>query len=106
MEEQKNNVKIDPEGCKCPMCQWKTGEWHHGCGHRHFILRLILGIVILGFVFCLGAAFGRATARFARVYNRGGYNMMYPGGGWSGSVPMMHGQWMNPVQQSATTTQT
>jgi hypothetical protein len=104
MEEQKNN-KTCREGNECEMCHGKMHGWFK-CGHHHILLKLILGILILGFVFCLGAVFGRITAGFGHNYNRGNYYMMR--GGWSREVPMMRGQWANPganYGQPATTTQ-
>jgi len=111
MEEQKNN-KNGRMGNECATCQGKMcwskcgrclaggGHCLAGGGHGHHIVKLILTILVLCFVFCLGAAFGRATARTR--YNRG---YMIPGGR-SRVVPMMQGQWANPNANTAPATTT
>ena len=99
MEEQKNN-KMEKTG-GCGMCQWKSGQCH-GCGH-HAIIKIVIGIIILGFVFCLGATFGRISNSFEYGgYGRNGYYMMNPEYG----QPLMMGWYRNVNnQQPATSTQ-
>jgi hypothetical protein len=62
MEEQKKD-QIN-HGAMC-------GAWC-GCGHRHLILRWILGLVILVFVFSFGMRLGEIKAAF----EYGGYGSM------------------------------
>lgn len=86
MEEQKNNQQ-HPQACNCP--------WHSGYGHRHFLLRWVLGILILIVVFWLGVKFGEIRGYFGYGYY--GYpshrNMMYPYYGYGQPYPtMMNGQ--------------
>ncbi len=61
-----------PEGCKCFMCQ--RGHMCKGghCGN-HMIVRIILGLLILAFVFFAGFWFGN----MASIFRHGGYGDTY-----------------------------
>ncbi len=76
-----------------------------GHGHRHFLLRLLLGLVILAVVFGLGVKIGEFKGEFAGGYGSyyGHHRMMYKGGsqdGWG----MMDNYGAMPMMRSATTT--
>lgn len=85
--ENKEYSKED--GCKwCDDCHMMCNKMHgmggHGMG-RHFVLRWILGILILAFVFGAGIKLGELEERIAGVgygMMNGGYNynMMQRGG--------------------------
>jgi hypothetical protein len=70
-----NNTPAQNQHCdSCGMCQGKCcGQWHGG--HRHFFLRWILGLIILGIVFGLGVKIGEFKSE---VYggNYNGYGRM------------------------------
>lgn len=51
----------------------------HGFGHKHFLLRLLLGIAILAVVFCLGMRIGEFKGEFRSGFY-GGYGRPMMGG--------------------------
>jgi len=58
---------------------YNSGKAGHMCGyHRHYGLRLLLGVIILLVVFAIGVKVGELKSHFGR--SRGGYMMMghYP----------------------------
>jgi hypothetical protein len=76
-------------GCNCMYCRM-------GGGHRHMVLRLILGLIILGMVFCLGMKIGEFKGEFSNEGRHSFYghdsqmmhrNMMYGGEKFNVAVP-------------------
>lgn len=61
-------MKGHPENCQCPMCRCMAGKCDgecqhcggncHWCGGKHRIIRWVLGILILLFIFLVGVKFG------------------------------------------------
>lgn len=78
MEEVKKEDGRHPEGCECFMCKHKGlhkgGLW---CGHGSFgnyvLVRIILILLILAFVFFAGFWFGN----MASLFRHGGYGDGY-----------------------------
>lgn len=83
MEELKK--ENHPEGCRCFMCQ--RGHMCKGgrCGN-HMIIRIILGLLILTFVFFSGFWFGNMSA----ILKHGGYNEGYGYNRMRGNRSMMN----------------
>lgn len=89
----------NPEGCQCGWCTWRRGGW--GCGGRWSWLRLLIGIVILIFVFWAGFKLGELKGSLEGYGWYGGNGrhspgyMMGPGMmGWryyNGAVPQATG---------------
>lgn len=81
MEEQK--PQGHPEGCRCFQCRCGTDckcghGWH---GHRHFLLRFLVGIIILVIVFAVGVKLGELKSSFGHGHYSGGrHYMMQPYG--------------------------
>lgn len=79
MVETKNSEKC--EDCKCGDCHCHSrpccGGWH-----KHLWLRWLLGLIILGIVFCIGFKIGEFKASFENEWFGGfggagyGYRMM------------------------------
>ena len=81
---------MHPAGCQCGQCQGKHGMClsHCGCGHKS-ILRWVIGLVILGIVFCAGFKLGQLRGAW---YGYGGEMMGWGRGNWGGyGYPMMRG---------------
>jgi len=117
MEDMK---KEHPQGCECSMCKGGVCFRHpmcgHGCGHGcgcgHRVARLILGILLIVFIFCAGFWFGNMSAIFhSSSYGDGyGYRMMRGydrsmmqydqnyNGGQQGSVMMNKSTSTSPAQ--------
>ena len=81
MEDDMNKASESAEAanssCKC-------GKYGLMCGHRHFLLRWLVGVVILVIIFCIGVKVGEMKSGFGYGHHyRGGYNMMY------GKTPIM-----------------
>lgn len=75
MNENMNSAETpEPSGYGkfCKMC---------GCGHgyhRHFWLRWLLGLIILGLVFCVGVKVGEFKSEFGGAFGmRGGHHTRY-----------------------------
>ncbi len=93
--DNKANQTGHPEGCRCMVCTCR------GCGCRHWggrfsLLRVLIGIIILIFVFCAGFALGDLKGSLQGYGRHSGYRMMgtpyymnYPGQG------MMRGYYGN-----------
>lgn len=94
MDNEEYSKEEEGETCEggcCGMgCEGYEGH-DMGCGHmygmgcrgRHHLLRWVLGIAILAFVFGAGIKLGELKERMAGVYESnygGGYNMMQRGG--------------------------
>ncbi|MDR3642737.1 MAG: hypothetical protein P4L74_03885 [Candidatus Doudnabacteria bacterium] len=102
------------QNCQCGSCQ--PGMMHHGCccghgHHRFFVLRWVLGLLILAIVFAIGlkigefkgeinggyygnygGGYGQMHRMMPYYYNYGVQPQMYQSWGASGaagSVPMM-----------------
>lgn len=72
------------------------------CGHRHFWLRWLLGIIILATVFCIGVKIGEFKGAFGgNFYNRGGNNTRFFQSGYPNG---MMRQGYQPGTYTATTT--
>jgi|GEM_PF-1282679 hypothetical protein len=94
----------------CKMCG--HGMCHCGCGHRHFWLRWLLGLIILLVVFWLGVKVGEFKGAFGRGFGRNGSYIMrsfrtpmraYPMGTPSGMMQGGNGHSMM-TQPTATST--
>lgn len=73
-----------------------------GCGigaHRHSLLRIVLGLIIVGFVFTFGFKLGELQAEVGMSYQR--HDMMMDRGGYQA-----YGQGNMMPMQPATTTVT
>ncbi len=74
MSSEQNMPQNQPNNCNCRMCRM------YGHGHRFFLLRIILGLIILGFVFCVGVKVGEFKNEFRGMrgqgHMRGGYQQM------------------------------
>jgi hypothetical protein len=119
MEENKN-AGSHPEGCRCMLCRGCGGMGKGKCcfgmcggGHRFIILRIIIGIIILIFVFALGVKLGELKASLVGSsygyptmgggsWGYGRRGMMYQGNGY-GPGMMNRGGWGTTQQQSTTT---
>ncbi len=78
----------------CPMCGGMRSQWDCQCGyghmhiHRHFLLRLIVALIVVGLVFGIGVKIGEFNATVMSYlggygyYHDRGYNYMM-GGGYS-----------------------
>lgn len=111
MEEKTKNGH--PEGCRCVMCGGWHGVWAHGRGH--WLLRLILGVIILLLVFWLGFKLGKLVVSINGGYGYlmrhgkhwgypGYYNMMGPGyygDGCYGYGPGMMRGWQGATSTSS-----
>lgn len=94
-----------PEGCRCWMCQGGMMGCRGGsCGHHgHWLLRLIIAIAVITFVFALGVKLGELKATFGSYggYRSGGwgYPMMMQGGynGGYGCVMLRSGTLTQPA---------
>lgn len=106
--EERNHKKGDGEGCgggcgsasacscgggSCAGQGMMHGTMCCGGGHRHFLLRIVILIAVLGFVFWSGIKIGELKAYFGGDgYMMGGgrggygrmYNMMGGNAGWEG----------------------
>lgn len=99
-----------PEGCRCWMCSGRQGAWGCHGGHGHWLLRLIIIVAVISFVFALGVKLGELKGRFGYGYRHhgfyGGYPMMMQGGyysgGYGGTMPWSG---MMKAYQSSTPTQ-
>ena len=87
------------EWCPCPNCGAGNG---YGYGHHHFLLRWILGLIILGMVFWMGVKIGEFKEFFKgnfepywMDYHR---SMMFPEGYKMWTTP-------SPAPPQATTPQ-
>jgi len=93
MEEQKKQDQS--EGCQCWLCRGKMtcGNWHW---HRFFLLKLLIGIIILVAVFAVGVKVGELKGAFGRgygYYGRQGRHYMMPSPYYGQPYPqMMQGQ--------------
>lgn len=101
-----------PEGCRCGMCQGKMCGMG-GCGmcsggkcHPMFhVLRWVLGIIILIFVFSAGIMIGELKGALEATYGRNMMRTPYYGGY---AYPMMQnygaqaGQQVAPAMPAAT----
>ena len=88
------NQMGQPNSCNCSMCM-------HKHGHGNFFLRLLLGLIILLFVFWLGMQIGEFKGSFeggygsgygmhnVMYYRTGGLPMMQNGSGLMGSQPVI-----------------
>ncbi len=108
MEEQK--PQGHPEGCRCFQCRCGTDckcghGWH---GHRHFLLRFLVGIIILVIVFAVGVKLGELKSSFGHGHYSGGrHYMMQP----YGTMPQFYyyggyGQAYPPMMQRGVGTST
>jgi len=67
MEKIKTKPSLDEKGSYCI-----GGQCAHGTCHSHFVLlRWVLGMIILGMVFCMGFMFGEIKGEFASGWNTG-----------------------------------
>lgn len=66
----------------------------HGFGHQHYVLRLILGIIILVAVYSLGVQVGEFRGSLRSEYGYGRHGMMW-GNEYGGAYPTMMGRWIN-----------
>jgi hypothetical protein len=105
MEEM--NKDKHAEGCDCYACkgQKMCGMYGHCCGgHRHVLLRWLLGLLILVIVFWLGVKIGEFKGAF------GGYGSYYygmPRHMRSFNRPMMkNGYWGYPRMMGNTSSST
>ena len=100
MADQKDKMT-----CNCPCCAgWgtKNGEWH-GHWHGHVVLRLLLGILIVGAAFWVGLTLGELRAEMYNAGYGGGHAMMR--GYYGGYAPMMQNYAApTPAAQSAPAT--
>ena len=108
MEGQKNTCEHCQNGggcCQGGSCGGNCGGGYGGwCrGHKHFLLRWVLMLVILGGTFCLGVKVGelKSLLKSEFGYGHGGYGYrMMQGSGDTWNYPvMMKGQSM-PMMQS------
>ena len=79
----------------CHSCGQEAVGGSNCCGqghHRHFLLRMILGIVILMIVFSVGVKIGEFKGEFENN-GFGGYRMMH--GQYQNSYPMDYNYMMN-----------
>ena len=109
MEEPKKNSESSKMMEKC------NEYCLHGMGHKHYVLRLVLGVIILVAVYSLGVQVGEFRASFGgnygygrHSYMMGGFGGQYPtmmGGGYYGGqyAPMMGGWYAAPTQQQSAT---
>jgi len=58
----------------CKMCG--HGMWGCHCGHRHFWIRLVLGLIILFVVFWVGVKVGEFKSEFGRGFYGSRSHMM------------------------------
>ena len=58
----------------CKMCG--HGMCHCGYGHRHFWIKLVVGLIILAAAFCVGVKVGEFKSAFGRGFGRNGSSMM------------------------------
>lgn len=67
---------------QCEHCREHGWRGMHGYGHRFFLLRLLLGLIILGLVFFIGLKIGefKGAVEGEFGWNEGGYHMrgIYP----------------------------
>ena len=82
-------MKNETESCGC--CEQKSAMtcgvcstgcasvgMYHGCGHRHFILRIFLGLFIIAAIFSIGVKIGSLTERINSQYGYDdGYGQSY-----------------------------
>ena len=68
----------NPHNCNCDHCNMSG---HNGCSghghHRYFVLRWVLGLLILAIVFCLGMKIGEFKGEVYSGYYGGGYGQMH-----------------------------
>jgi len=79
-----DNMNKEQDGKSCPACGCAAcgkcgkmcgyGMCH--CGHRHFWVRLIVGLIILAAAFCVGVKVGEFKGQFG--YGHNGYMMRSP----------------------------
>jgi hypothetical protein len=105
-----DNMSKEQGGAESPMassnCQKSCKMCGHGmcCGHRHFWLRWLLGLIILAVVFCIGEKIGEFKGEFGRGFgNYRGHQMMryYPEQAYPLSLPSGR---MMVVPNTSTTT--
>lgn len=99
MMKDNNGSMHTHEWCSCGCCH---GHGMHGFHHRFFLLRWILGLLILAAVFCLGMKIGEFKGQYGYGFDGGrmmrtGNNVMFyrtgtPPGGmmqvWSSAQPV------------------
>ena len=66
------------EEVKHDHCNGACCGMHHG-GHKYMILRWVLGLIILGIVFCLGVKVGEFKGGFQGEFYGSGRHMRYGG---------------------------
>lgn len=80
-ETNKDNTPQNPQGESKGAKAWKYADYqHYGHGFGHGIVRIILALVVVLFVFGIGIMVGSFRHGFGhREFNRGGYfNRPYP----------------------------
>ncbi|HEY0220784.1 MAG TPA: hypothetical protein VGC58_01020 [Candidatus Paceibacterota bacterium] len=81
MEGNNQNYKCDVCGTDSNKC----GRCGHGCGFgRYSLLRWILGIIIITWVFSIGVSFGELKAKVEKSHGFGEVRVMPMSAGWSG----------------------
>lgn len=72
-----NNMSGHGQGCMCPNCGGNHAMM--GFGHKYFLIRLLLGLIILSMVFWIGMQIGEFKGAFERSdYSYSRHMMMSP----------------------------